>query len=157
MIDQAPQNPFESPRAVDEEPVRAQLVDEPKRRKKKKNLAPTSVVLAMLAGMFLSPLVPAAVLFLGPGSVLIAMLTMLLSMLLLTNTPFTWGMSEIYFGIVALLFIAPVGFPPPDASRGFLLASLAGLVLSVGIVILLGLPTSRRFYFGLTKSGLPKK
>lgn len=156
MIDQPPQNPFESPRVIDEEPVPAQLVDEPRRRKKK-NLAPTPVVLAMLAGMFLSPLVPAAVLFLGPGSVLIAMLTMVLSMLLLTNTPFTWGMGEIYFGIVALLFFVPIGFPPPDASRGFLLATFAGLVLSVGIVILLGLPASRGFYFGLAKIGPAKK
>ncbi|PQO46229.1 hypothetical protein [Blastopirellula marina] len=150
MIDQAPQNPFESPRAVDEELVQAQLVDEPKRRKKK-DLAPTPVVLAMMAGMFLSPLVPSALLFLGPGSVLIAMLTMVLSMLLLTKTPFTRGMGQIYFGAVAFLFFAKIAFPPPDMSTGFRLATLAGLVLSAGIVILLSLPISRRFYFGPTK------
>ncbi len=145
--DSQSENPFESPRIVDDEPVQAQLAPRP-RRKKKKDLAPTSVVMAMVTALFLTPLVPLGFYFLGGAGVLAAAFNFVFSLLLLMKAPNTWWVGILYYGSLFASFILGNLLCDGCIPLQYMQWGYTGMLANGILLVLFSLPSSRKYYFG---------
>ncbi|RCS52727.1 hypothetical protein DTL42_07780 [Bremerella cremea] len=143
-----PENPFESPRFVDDEPLPAQLVPEPP-FKKKKELAPTSVVMLMLLAMALTPGVPLGFYYLGAAGVLVAGFNFVFSMLLLMKMPSTWWMGNLFYGALFASFFTGNILCSGCIPAKYMHWSYLGMLASGVVLVLLSVPASRKYYFGV--------
>lgn len=142
-----PDNPFASPRIVDEEPIQAEVIQE-RRRKKKKELAPASVVFAMLTALSLTPLVPLGLLFLGPAAIIVAVFNFVFSFLLLMKSPNTWWVSNLYYGPMFISFVGGYLFQFNALPPQYQMWGQIGMITNAVLLVLFSLPDSRKYYFG---------
>lgn len=144
--DSQPENPFASPRTIDEDPVQAELVDK-RRLKRKKELAPTSVVMVMLLALALTPLVPLGFFFLGEAGVLVAAFNFVFSMLLLMKIPNTWWTGNLFYGSLLISFLTGTLLCSGCVPVQYLGWSYLGMLTNAVVLLLFWLPSSRKYYF----------
>ncbi|PQO36622.1 hypothetical protein [Blastopirellula marina] len=144
--DSQPENPFASPRIIDEEPVQAQLVGK-RRLKRKKELAPTSVVMVMLLALALTPLVPLGFFFLGEAGVLVVAFNFVFSMLLLMKIPNTWWTGNLFYGALFASFVIGNLLYSDVVTMHYLGWSYLGMLTNAIVLLLFWLPSSRKYYF----------
>ncbi|MEW4563885.1 hypothetical protein AB1K70_15225 [Bremerella sp. JC770] len=136
---------------MDDEPVQATLAEPT--RPNKKDLAPTPVALAMVIGMFQSPLVPVATFWPDSYQWQPMGLSFLFSMLFLVKSPTIWWIGcLLHSGLLVCFLLSAVfysGFVPPAASQYL---GLVGIFTSGLILWMLARPSARKYYFRTRKT-----
>ncbi len=139
------ENPFESPKVVDEDPVVAAIVETP--RRKKKDLAPTSVVMSMTAALFLSPLAPLALSLLAiPFSFAVVGTITLGFVLLFVRQPLVRWLGMTYFGLLIPGFVLSMKPVLKSIPPGYEVYAPLGIVFSFAIVLMLMNDSAKTYY-----------
>lgn len=121
--------------------------------RKKKDLAPTPVAMAMVIGMFQSPLVPLATFWLGSLTWQPMALSFLFSMFFLVRSPGIWWAGIVFNSGLLIAFTVGIMMPLNSSIPiPFQHLGLVGIFSSVLILWMFSLPSARRYYFRSPKT-----
>ena len=103
--------------------------------------------MAVVGGMFLTPLVPIAIMPILNFGWMIVGGYFLLSMLLLMKSPGTWWTGNLFYIALLLAFLTMTIVMPAAIPDEIWKYGNVGTLLCVLVIGLLWLPSSRRYYF----------